>query len=257
VSIVSTNSEPPTPESEPTGDPATSGAPSRRGLAVTATVVVACLLAAVVFGVWAVRSGGDGADDVTAGGAATGASDLHADHDGGDVLAGCDAEEYHHTMMMFDPLVADGLLESGCTWPYDATIAVGGGEEDPSIGAEFEPRRYAEIFDTIAEGQYGMCAVASLADERANGFVFGFRVPLNPAGCADGVSTFDVVIREYVTRAWRDTAASAASAEVVGAGTGNAVVLGRWVVSLIGDDAAAVDDFAARLIDLGGVAVSA
>ena len=41
------------------------------------------------------------------------------------------------------------------------------------------------------------------------------------------------------------------------AGTGDAVVLGRWVVSLVGDDSAAVDAFAARLVDLGGVSISA
>ena len=87
--------------------------------------------------------------------------------------------------------------------------------------------------------------------------MFGFRVPLNPAGCADGVSTFDVVIREYATRAWRDTAAAAARTEVVAAGTGDVVVLGRWVVSLVGDDAAGIDAFAARLVDLGGVSISA
>ncbi len=245
-------------DTESTLDPETHGgasvaAPDRRGLAVTIGVVAVCLAAAGAFGVWALR-GGDGTSE---GAVADDATGLHADHGGGDVLAGCDAEEYHHTMMMFDPLAADGLLESGCAWPYDATIVVDGGAEDPSIAAVYEPRRYAEIFDTIADGQYGMCAVASLAEERANGFVFGFRVPLNPAGCADGVPTFDVVIREYSTRAWRDTAAAAARSEVVAAGAGDAVVLGRWVVSLVGDDAAAVDAFAARLVGLGGVSISA
>jgi hypothetical protein len=245
-------------------DPRTEGgasiaAPGRRGPAVTVGVVTVCLVAAGAFGFWALR-GGDGTSEDAAADAATGLHADHADHAdhaGGDVLAGCDAEDYHRTMMMFDPLAADGLLESGCTWPYDATIAVDGGAEDPSIAAAYEPRRYAEIFDTITEGRYGMCAVASLADERVNGFVFGFRVPLNPAGCADGVPTFDVVIREYATRAWRDTAAAAARTEVVAAGAGDVVVLGRWVVSLVGDDAAAVDAFAARLVDLGGVSISA
>lgn len=245
------------PDTEPTSDPGTdapgTGDVSRRGLAVTVGVVAVCLLAAAAFGVWALRGGGESDDAVDAADAAAG---LHTDHGGGEVLAGCDPDAYHRTMMMFDPLAADGLLESGCTWPYDATIALDGGAEDPSIAAEYEPRRYAEIFDTIAAGQYGMCAVASLADEPVNGFVFGFRVPLNPAGCADGVSTFDVVIREYATRAWRDTAAAAARTDVVAAGTGQAVVLGRWVVSLVGDDEAAIDGFAARLVDLGGVSIS-
>ncbi len=253
---MSPTSSPPDTESTPdpgTDAPGAGGPASRRGLAVTLGVVAVCLVAAGAFGVWALR-GGDGSTSEDAADAATG---LHADHAGGDVLAGCDAEDYHHTMMMFDPLAADGLLESGCTWPYDATIAVDGGAEDPSIAAEYEPRRYAEIFDTIAAGKYGMCAVASLADERVNGFVFGFSVPLNPAGCADGVPTFDVVIREYATRAWRDTAAVAARTDVVAAGAGDAVVLGRWVVSLVGDDAVAVDAFAARLVDLGGVSISA
>eukprot|EP01041_Mallomonas_annulata_P033275 gene33275-55869_t len=176
VVTVSTTSVP--PDTEPTSAsgtdaPGAGPRPNRRGLAVTVGVVAVCLLAAGVFGVWALRSGGT--SEEAAGDDAALHTD-HEDHGGGDVLAGCNADDYHHTMMMFDPLAADGLLESGCTWPYDATIALDGGAEDPSIAAGYEPRRYAEIFDAISAGQYGMCAVATLADERVNGFVFGFRV---------------------------------------------------------------------------------
>ena len=38
---------------------------------------------------------------------------------------------------------------------------------------------------------------------------------------------------------------------------GDVVVLGRWVVSLVGEDTAGIDAFAARLVDLGGVSISA
>ncbi len=215
------------------------------------TVVVSCLVAAGVFAIWALRDS-DGDGEVTAAGAG---HDGHDGHGGEQVLEGCDPVAYHNTMMMFDPFAADGLLDLGCPWPYDATIAVAGGQENPEITAEFVPRRYAEIFDLISAEQYGMCAVASLPDETVNGFVFGFRVALNEAGCADGVSTFDVVLREYATKAWRDAAAGVAAADVIEAGAGRVVVLGRWVVAVIGAHEATVDAFAEQLVPLGGVSM--
>ncbi len=223
-------------------------------------VVVSCLVAAGVFAIWALRDS-DGDGKVTAVGAghdgqnAHDGQNGHDGHDGEQVLDGCDPVAYHNTMMMFDPFAADGLLDSGCPWPYDATIAVAGGEENPETTAEFVPRRYAEIFDLISAEQHGMCSVASLPDETVNGFVFGFRVALNESGCADGVSTFDVVLREYATKAWRDSAAEVAAADVIVPGAGRVVVLGRWVVSVIGVDEATVDAFADQLVPLGGASM--
>jgi hypothetical protein len=224
----------------------------RRQLYVTVAVVVSCLVAAAGFGIWALRgSGGDAVAD----GAGADVHDGHEGHGDVDVLGGCDPVAYHNTMMMFDPIAADGLLESGCQWPYDATISVDGGQENPAIDAPFEPHRYSEIFDLIGEQRYGMCSVATLADEQVDGFVFGFGVALNPAGCADGVTTMTVSIREYATRALRDAAASAA-VDLVDSGEGDAVVFGRWVVSIVGADAAANRVFAEHLLALGAAPVS-
>lgn len=221
---------------------------SRRGLAVTLAAVVLCLALAGGLAIWAL-AGGDGASGAGEH-ADHGEHTDHGDH-GEEVLAGCDADAYHHTMMMFDPTAADDLLDSGCPWPYDATIELVGGAEDPSIAAAFEPHRYAQVFEIITRERFGMCAVSTLADERVDGFVFGFGVALNPAGCAENVSTVQVDIREYATKAWRDSAANAATAE----GVPHVVVLGRWVISIAGDDAEGAARFASLLEPLGGVIV--
>ena len=261
---MSVSSPPPEHSPELTASPSLPGG-DRRGLVVTVVIVVSCLLAAGAFGVWAL-SGADDDGDVASASDANGAAE-HIDHDGNgghrdeQVLEGCDPAAYHNTMMMFDPFAADGLLESGCPWPYVATIALDGGRVNPDLASEFEPRRYSEIFDLIGTERYGMCSVASLPDESLpdqseSGFVFGFEVALNEAGCAGGVSTFQVVMREYATRAWRDSAAAVAASDVVSAGAGDAVVLGRWVVSVIGADSATVGAFVAQLAAIGASPVS-
>lgn len=247
------------PSTSPAERPADSPRRPRRGLVVTAVAVAVCLVAAIGFVVVAITSDDDGSSATTHQDHGTddaGTGDAAAGHEGHDtqVLAGCDAEAYHNTMMMFDPLAADGLVDSGCTWPYDATIVVEGGTEDPSIDEPFEPQRYADVFDVIGTERYGMCSVASLADPHVNGFVFGFGVALNPSGCAGGDATVQLVIREYASRAWRDTAAVTAAGA---GGTEHIVVLGRWVMTIAGTDA----DGAARLVEalapLGGVELTA
>lgn len=223
---------------------------------MTIGAVVLCLVLAGGLAAWALTGGDDsgsvgGAGDHSDHGGAAGAGGGGHDGHDGQVLAGCDAEAYHRTMMMFNPTAADELLDSGCPWPYDATIELAGGAEDPSIAAAFEPHRYAQIFEIITRERFGMCTVAPLADERVEGFVFGFGVALNPAGCAENEATVRVDIREYATRAWRDSAANAATAE----GVPHVVVVGRWVISVTGDDAEGAARFASLLDPLGGVTV--
>jgi hypothetical protein len=97
----------------------------------------------------------------------------------------------------------------------------------------------------ISASDLGVCSIGALPEEPADGFVFGFRYALGPPACPGATSTVDLVAREYATRAHRDAAAVAAS--------GEAVVLGRWVITLEGDDAAARTALADRLVDLGGI----
>lgn len=215
----------------------------------TVLVVIGALAVAAVLAVVALRGGGEG--DAGDGGQ-TGhdqAGHDQAGHEGAvEVLPGCDADEYHHAMKMFDPTVADALLDSGCPWPYDSSIALEGGQEDPSIAAPFEARRYAEVFEVVTSERFGMCAVSALSDERVDGFVFGFGLALRPGGCAEGTATVQVDLREYATRGWRDAAARAAAGEHV-------LVLGRWVVTVDGPDTAGAERFAALLEPLGAVRV--
>jgi hypothetical protein len=228
----------------------------RSGVVATLAAVIVCLVVASVLFVLAVRSGDDEPSDGAQSAQSTAEGGEHQDHDLGDelgaVLAGCDAEQLHNTMMMFDPFVADQLAESGCTWPYDAGIDTAGGVEDPSINAAFEARRYSEVFDLIAAEGFGMCSVANLApvagiDTPETGFVFGFSVAMQADGCVDGVPTVTVDIREYSTRPWRDSAANH-----TGSSTQPAVVLGRWVITIGGPDTTAAARFRRALIGLGG-----
>ena len=222
---------------------------SRRGLVITLAAVAACLIAALGFVVLALGADDDPADPADQAGSAADADHTGHDDHATQVLEGCDAQAYHNTMMMFDPLAADGLLDTGCPWPYDATIEVAGGTEDPAIDEPFEPQRYAGVFDVIAAERYGMCSVATLADAQVNGFVFGFGVALNPAGCASGDATVQLVIREYASRAWRDTAANIAASA---GGDEHIVVLGRWVMTIAGSDAAGAARLVEALAPLGG-----
>lgn len=222
-------------------DDARLGAARPRGLVPLAAVVTVCVVAAVAFGVWAFGSSDDAGSASGAAGADHGdhlGGDAHAGHGGGEVLDGCDAAAMNASMMMFDPFVADDLLGSGCPWPYFVDIDVDGGAEDPSIAAAFEPRRYAEVYDLLAAERLGMCAVSRLADPAVNGLVFGFRTLLQPGGCVDGIASVELDLREYSTRAWRDTAAGAM---LDAPGIDSVVVLGRWLVTTRGDDAAAAD----------------
>lgn len=230
-----------------------SPAPRRRRKALVQTAIAAgvAAVAATLLAIVAFVSGGDPADatPATAGAAEGAAGDADSaagtvhEHHVGDALPGCDQDQMHAAMMMFNPSVADELLTGTCPWPYDATIAIAGGVEDPSIVAAFEPHRYQDLFDLFTSLKYGTCSVSTLADPRVDGFVFGFEVGLRPGGCGQGDVSVQFTIREYVTRAWRDTAASQSVAT-------SSHVLGRWVVGIDGSDAGAVAQLAAALAAL-------
>jgi hypothetical protein len=211
----------------------------RKGFVPMAIVVAAAVAGAIAFGAMALVSDDD-TSTVTDAGAANGVA-THA-HEMGDALPGCDQQQMHATMMMFNPSMADELLTGTCPWPYDATIVTAGGAEDPSITATFEPHRYQDIFDMFTSMQVGTCSVNRLADPPTDGFVFGFDIGLRPGGCAEGGATVQLVMREYATRAWRDNAASKAPDDHV---------YGRWVIEITGEDAAAVEQLGAELAALG------
>lgn len=238
--------------------------PARRGILVTVLAVAMAVVAAIALVIVALRSGDESAespgaantidpanpassappgDAADSGTVATGAA--HS-HEMGDALPGCDQERMHASMMMFNPVVADELIDGTCPWPYDATIATAGGMEDPAINVAFEPRRYQELFDLFTTIRYGTCNVSRLPDPVVGGFVFGFGIGLRPAGCAEGGATVEVSIREYATRAWRDESANALAATDT-----SSLAMGRWVIELEGTDTAAVERLDTELVAIG------
>ncbi len=185
---------------------------------------------------------------------------IDLDRDGADTPAGsaappttlvadaCSAAHAAHNVAMWDPAMADEMLDAGCPWPYEPFVtAIEGGQENPSLAATFEARRYSELWDALQEAGFGVCAVAALPEPPAEGFAFGFRYEVRPDGCEGGEQVADLVVREHVTRAWRDARAAELGAE------GPVLVLGRW--TLTAEDAT---EFAANrlfetLVALGAV----
>ena len=164
----------------------------------------------------------------------------------------CGEAHAGHNAAMWDPTSADEMLDAGCPWPYPPfETAVEGGTENPNLGAVFEARRYSDLWDALQAASVGVCTVAPLADVPADGFTFGFRYTVRSGGCSAGSDTVDLVVREYVTRAWRDSAAAdlAASAPP-------AVVVGRWAVVVEGDDEFTTNRLFEMLVGLGAVTVA-
>jgi hypothetical protein len=144
---------------------------------------------------------------------------------------GACSETYNTNVMHWNPTNADQMVDLGCPWPYPpGAVTVTGGQEDPDLGAAFEPRRYQELWDLMRTADFGVCAVSRLVDPPDAGFVFGFDYPLEPKACLDNQPTVTLTVSEYATRAQRDAAAHASSANVN-------LVLGRWVLKIDGDDA--------------------
>lgn len=195
-------------------------------------------IAVVGAAVWFVASG-DSSDDAGGGdGAVPGGS--------GSLDPACESLHEGHAAMAWNPTSADEMVESDCGWPYEPyLVSVDGGQEDPGIAAEFEPRLYQEVSETIGEIGLGLCGVNALPEDPGDGFVFGFRYDAAEPGCPDFTPTAELTAREYVTRAHRDAAANDAE----GAET---IVLGRWVLEVEGTDQDQVDELTAELIDLGG-----
>lgn len=145
---------------------------------------------------------------------------------------GCDQVAFHSTMAMFDPSLADELVELGCPFPYEpTTISMEGGVEDPTIAAPFEPRRYLEVFEILDRLRFGVCTVGRLNEPSVRGFVYGFTAALQPQSCADSDPSVAVVIREYASRAHRDEAANTERPQ-------RTLVLGRFIITI----AASADD---------------
>lgn len=169
------------------------------------------------------------------------------------VLEGaCGEVHTGHTAATWDPTSADEMLDAGCPWPYSPfEVAIDGGAENPNLGAVFEARRYSGLWDALQEAKIGVCTIAPLADAPADGFTFGFRYTAQAGGCAAGGDTVDLVVREYVTRAWRD----AAAADLAGT-SAPVMVLGRWAVFVEGDDEFTTNRLFEVLVGLGAVTVA-
>ena len=151
-----------------------------------------------------------------------------------------------HNMMMWDPTMADEMADLDCGWPYEPfLVPTDGGAEDPAFdAAPFEARRYADLWTLTTGSGVGVCAVSTLPDAPADGFVFGFDYAISEPGCPGVAPAGHLVAREYATRAWRDAAAH----EVT---DGEAFVLGRWVVSVAADDPVMAAALEAGLVELG------
>ena len=160
----------------------------------------------------------------------------------------CSAAHAGHNVSMWSPAMADEMLDAGCPWPYEPFVtATEGGAENPNLAAVFEARRYDELWVALQEAGFGVCSVAALPDPPADGLAFGFRYEVRPGGCEGGDQVAELVVREHVTRAWRDARAGGLSAE------GPVLVLGRWTLT-----AENATDFAANrlfetLVSLGAV----
>lgn len=173
------------------------------------------------------------------------------DDDAGALTGACAELHAGHDLMGWNPTQADEMLDGDCGWPYPPyEVSASGGEADPALDAPFEPRPYAELWDAMNAAELGVCTVASLPDEPGDGFVFGFRYEGSEPGCATGSGTIDLVAREHVTRAQRDTAAHAID-------DGSAFVLGRWSLQVVSEDQTEADRLTAQLTELGATAVAA
>ncbi len=148
--------------------------------------------------------------------------------------------------MMWNPTMADEMVDAGCGWPYEPfAVSTEGGEDDPELDAPFEVRRYSELWSTITASGLGVCSVGVLPDERP-GMAFGFAYMVGPAGCPGAKSTGTIDVGEFGTEAQRDLAAH------VAAENGTAYVLGRWVVTLDGS----ATELGDTLVELGAQPVT-
>ena len=136
-----------------------------------------------------------------------------------------------HSAMMWNPTMADEMLDADCGWPYEPFLVdLDGGEDDPALTAPFEATRYSELWTAISSSGIGVCSVGTELEGDGVGRAFGFTYRVAPPGCPDAKPTGAVHVAEFGTEAQRDLAAHDAAAD----GT-ETYVLGRWVISLDGD----------------------
>jgi hypothetical protein len=165
---------------------------------------------------------------------------------------GCDQLNFHASMAMWNPALADELLDYSCPFPYEPDlVSMDGGSEDSSLSAAYEPRRYQEIYDIIASEMIGICAITRVGEPSVGGFVYGFNNTLRAETCAKNDPNIELATREYASRAHRDEAAHRLAESV-----GRVLVLGRWVVSLDGDDPDALGRLSTRLEQIGASPVT-
>lgn len=131
-------------------------------------------------------------------------------------------------MKMWNPTMADEMVDAECGWPYPPfELEPVEGKDDPALDAAFEARRYSELWQVITAARFGTCAVATDVTGGGPGALFEFTYRLGPAGCPGAQPDGELVVAEYGTEAQRDAAA-------VAAGDGTSLVLGRWNISLTG-----------------------
>lgn len=201
-------------------------------IGLAAIAVVAAITTAVVAG------GGDGEEAAPAGGSTSPAPTVEP--------LGPECENLHagHGIAMWTATMADEMTAAGCPFPYDPFLPpMEGGEEDPSLAAPFEARMYSELWELLSAADLGLCKVTTLDEESVDGLAFGFRYVAGPPACPDVEGEVEMVVREYVTRAWRDANAHDGTGE-------RTFVLGRWVidVSPTAGDGSAAEAIAAELL---------
>ena len=188
------------------------------------------------------------------GSAPTDDSDPASGAGAGDQSAECANVHAGHSAMMWNPVMADEMLDAECGWPYEPfLVELDGGSDDPDIDVEFAPSRYGDLWDAISE-QVGVCSTGTdldgtdLPDEALVGRAFGFDYQLGPPGCPGARPTAALTVSEYGTEAQRDAAANA----LASSGDLEVLVLGRWVLTLDGD----APGVAPALERLGAMAVT-
>ncbi len=148
--------------------------------------------------------------------------------DGSEAVGACENVHAGHQMKMWNPTMADEMVDADCGWPYPPfELEPAEGEDDASLDAAFEPRRYSEIWQVITAARLGTCAVATDLNGGGPGALFEFTYSVGPAGCPEARPDGELVVAEYGTEAQRDAAANEA-------GDGISMVLGRWNVRLTG-----------------------
>lgn len=163
-------------------------------------------------------------------------------------LDACGEAHLAHSEAMWDPSMADEMLDAGCPWPYEPFVtSTEGGTENPNLAAAFEARRYSDLWDALQAADLGVCSVAVLPEPPGDGVAFGFRYEVRPGGCEGTEQVAELVVREHVTRAWRDAQASEMGA------LGPVVVLGRWTLTVDNATEFASNRVFETLIGLGAV----